>query len=55
MGALWVEPVVEPLTGTGKPEDIAYLALFLASQESRYLTGVNVPVDGGRALFLDTM
>ena len=46
-----VAPVHEPLMGEGKPEDIAYLALFLASQESRYITGVAVPVDGGRELF----
>ena len=31
----------------GKPEDIANAALFLASDESAYITGVDLRVDGG--------
>ena len=31
----------------GKPEEIAGLALFLASDESRYVNGAVIPVDGG--------
>jgi NAD(P)-dependent dehydrogenase (short-subunit alcohol dehydrogenase family) len=35
------------LARTGRPVDIAYASLFLASDESAFLTGVNLPVDGG--------
>lgn len=38
-----------PLGRIGKPEDIAYAALYLASDESSWVTGVNLPVDGGYA------
>jgi len=31
----------------GTPEEVADVALFLASDASRFLTGVTVPVDGG--------
>jgi NAD(P)-dependent dehydrogenase (short-subunit alcohol dehydrogenase family) len=31
----------------GKPEDIAYLALYLASDESSFMTGSAVVIDGG--------
>ena len=30
----------------GKPEDIANIALFLASEESRMITGATIPADG---------
>jgi SDR family mycofactocin-dependent oxidoreductase len=33
-----------------EPEDIANAALFLASDEARYITGVTVPVDAGTLL-----
>jgi NAD(P)-dependent dehydrogenase (short-subunit alcohol dehydrogenase family) len=35
------------LARSGLPSDVAYTGLFLASDESSYLTGVNIPVDGG--------
>jgi NAD(P)-dependent dehydrogenase (short-subunit alcohol dehydrogenase family) len=36
-----------PLGRIGKPEDIANCALFLASDESAYVTGAEIIVDGG--------
>jgi NAD(P)-dependent dehydrogenase (short-subunit alcohol dehydrogenase family) len=31
----------------GRPEKVASAALFLASNESSYITGIDLPVDGG--------
>jgi NAD(P)-dependent dehydrogenase (short-subunit alcohol dehydrogenase family) len=35
----------------GTPEDIATIALFLASEESRMITGAAIPADGGRSAY----
>lgn len=39
---------VTPLRRTGRPEDVARTALFLACEWSSYITGANIVVDGGR-------
>ena len=39
-----------PLKDMGKPEDIANCALFLASDESRYMTGQVLVCDGGMVM-----
>ncbi|MEU9410400.1 SDR family oxidoreductase [Streptomyces sp. NPDC048281] len=36
-----------PLGRVGRPEDIAWCAVYLASDESAWVTGGNFPVDGG--------
>lgn len=36
-----------PLARAGEPEDIASAIAFIASDDARYITGVNLPVDGG--------
>jgi len=35
------------LLGMGLPDDVAYAALWLASDEGRWVTGTVIPVDGG--------
>ena len=41
-----------PLGRIGESTDIAGVALFLASESSRYITGAVIPVDGGLAMGL---
>lgn len=36
-----------PIGRLGKPEDVAYATLFLASDEATFITGAVLPVDGG--------
>jgi NAD(P)-dependent dehydrogenase (short-subunit alcohol dehydrogenase family) len=36
-----------PLGRLGQPEDVANAALWLASDESSYVTGISIPIDGG--------
>ena len=37
-----------PLGRPGEPEEVADAIAFLASDASRFITGVKIPVDGGR-------
>jgi NAD(P)-dependent dehydrogenase (short-subunit alcohol dehydrogenase family) len=39
-----------PLGHVGDPIDVAYACLYLASDESSYITGVNLAVDGGMTM-----
>ena len=39
-----------PMKRMGKPEDVAYLAAFLASPSSDYITGEVIRIDGGLAM-----
>lgn len=38
---------MHPFKGLGLPEDIARAAVFLASEEASWITGIGLPVDGG--------
>lgn len=40
--------MVIPIGRIGEADDIALATLFLASDEAKYITGVALPVDGGR-------
>jgi 3-oxoacyl-[acyl-carrier protein] reductase len=42
----WLERSI-PLPYVGVPEDIAWGCVYLASDESRYVTGAVLPIDGG--------
>jgi NAD(P)-dependent dehydrogenase (short-subunit alcohol dehydrogenase family) len=42
----WLEESI-PLPYFGTPEDIAWGCVYLASDESRYVTGTVLPIDGG--------
>lgn len=46
---VWKEIITNkiPMNKPGKPEEVAYAALFLASDESSFITGISLKVDGG--------
>ncbi|MBI4277981.1 MAG: SDR family oxidoreductase, partial [Armatimonadetes bacterium] len=43
-----------PLRRVGQPEDVARAALFLASDDAAFITGVDLPVDGGFSIQAST-
>jgi len=49
-GFLERSKTTHPLGRVGQPEEIAALVLFLLSDEAAWITGANVPIDGGRQL-----
>jgi NAD(P)-dependent dehydrogenase (short-subunit alcohol dehydrogenase family) len=38
---------LQPVGRLGQPQDIAYGVLYLASDESRFMTGAELVIDGG--------
>jgi 3-oxoacyl-[acyl-carrier protein] reductase len=44
----WINEI--PLRRAGEPQDIAQVALFLASDMSAYMTGQVLQVDGGKCI-----
>lgn len=40
----------QPMGRLGRPEEIAAVALLLASDEARFMTGANIIIDGGMSL-----
>jgi NAD(P)-dependent dehydrogenase (short-subunit alcohol dehydrogenase family) len=39
-----------PMGRCGRPEEVAHAILFLASDEASFITGVTLPIDGGRSI-----
>ncbi len=38
---------IQPIGRMGQPEEVANLALFLCSDEAKFITGTDYPIDGG--------
>jgi NAD(P)-dependent dehydrogenase (short-subunit alcohol dehydrogenase family) len=50
-GEVWDSYIEQtPLGDVGEPDDVANLARFLLSDESRWITGQEIAVDGGHCL-----
>src|SRR5690554_2453374 len=39
-----------PLGSLGTPADVAHAAVYLASDASKFITGINLPIDGGNSI-----
>lgn len=46
----WIEQV--PMGRFGKPEEVAKLAAFLASEDAAFITGTTIQIDGGAVKFV---
>lgn len=45
-----IDKLLVPMGRIGKVEDVANACIFLASEESSFITGTCMEVDGGRAI-----
>ena len=39
-----------PIGRIGKPKEVASVIYFLASEDASFMTGLTLPVDGGRSI-----
>lgn len=39
-----------PMKKLGSPDDVAFASIYLASDASKFITGINLPVDGGNSI-----
>ena len=49
-----IAPAVTQLERLGNPIDVAYAALWLCSDEAAWVTGLELTIDGGDSLFIDS-
>ena len=49
-----ISPVATQLERLGNPIDVAYAALWLCSDEAAWVTGLELTIDGGDSLFIDS-
>lgn len=49
-----ITPVTPQLERLGNPIDVAYAALWLCSDEASWVTGLELTIDGGDSLFIDS-
>lgn len=49
-----IAPVAAQLERLGNPIDVAYAALWLCSNEAAWVTGLELTIDGGDSLFIDS-